>query len=127
MKFLRKVIGPKSKYDKSIPYAYLAKVFLLENDKNFCRYFYGDTICSLIEHLIKEDIDSAQVSIFGIFRGDEIEIDKKFCTSRNGKWLLKPDLCRSLENQYLASLDKIYRGHLEKSTCKFDDRESIII
>jgi len=127
MSLLRKVVGPKSKYNKDIAYAYLAKVYTVNQDDRFCRYYYGDTICSLIEYLIENDIAPDEVRMFGMFKGDEVPVDLKCCTSSSGEWLLKPELCRSLEEHYLESFDKIYRGHVEIGECSFEDREENII
>ena len=127
MSLFRKVVGPKSKYDKNIPYAYMAKIYVIENDDDLCRYYYGDTICSLIEHLHNIDIYPFEVELYGIFRGEEILIDQKVCTDEFGNWLLKPELCRSLEEHYKYTLDKIYKGHVEIGECSFEDREEKVI
>ncbi len=127
MKLLKKVIGPKSKYDKSIPFAYMAKVYKVEGEEELCRYFYGDTICRLIQYLDEHNILPSEVNLYGLFRNEEILIEKEACTDKGGKWLLKPDLCRSLENQYNRTLDKIYKGHIEIGECEFEDREEVII
>ena len=127
MNLFRKVIGPKSKYDKSIAYAYMAKVYVLENDEDLCRYYYGDTICSLIEHLDENEIQASEVKLYGLFRGEEVFIDPQACTDEQGNWLLKPDLCRSLETHYQETLHKIFKGHKEIGECSFEDREESII
>jgi hypothetical protein len=123
MKLIRKVIGPKSKYDKSIPYAYMAKVFIIEDDEDLCRYYYGDTICSLIEHLDNNNISASEVKLYGLFGKEEIFIDSEACTNEENRWLLKPELCRSLEEHYKETLDKNFKGHIEIGECSFEDRD----
>jgi len=127
MNLFRKISGPKSKYDKSIPYAFMAEEFLFEDDEELCRYYFGDTICSLIAHLVKNNISPDVVKLFGLFRGEDILVDLRYCTDEKGNWLLKPELCRSLEKQYSDSKNKIYKGHLEIGECSFEDRPQDII
>jgi hypothetical protein len=53
MGIIKNFIGPKSKYDKTIPYTYIAKVQIIEGvtDENMMNYYFSDTICGLIEYL----------------------------------------------------------------------------
>jgi hypothetical protein len=127
MNLLRNVIGPQSKYDKSIPYAYMTEVSIIEDNEDLCSYYYGDTICSLIEHLSQNNISPKEVKLYGLFRDEETIIDITKCTNKTGAWLLRPELCRSLEEHYQETLHKIYKGHVEIGQCSFDDRDEIII
>lgn len=40
MGLVRKIIGPKSKYDKTIPYTYMAKVPIIEGDDDLANYYF---------------------------------------------------------------------------------------
>ena len=123
MGIARKVLGPKSKYDKSIPYTYLAKVTIVEGVDDLFSYYYSDTICGLVEHLSKKDILPREVELFGLYRKREIHLDKSICLDENSNWLLRPELCRILEEYYQVTKNEIYKGHFEKEECAFNDRE----
>lgn len=127
MSLIRKIIGPKSKYDKTIPYAFMAKICVVDESDDLCRYYYGDTICSLIEYLDDIDIIPNEVRLYGLFKGEEIRLETEVCSDENGNWLKKPELCRSLENHYKETLDKRYKGHVEIGECMFEDRDETVI
>ena len=123
MGIVRKFLGPKSKYDKTIPYTYIAKVPVIEGDDSLVNYYMSDTICGLIEYLAEKDISPEEVALFGCYLKKEIPIDKKFCLSEDGSWLKRPDICRSLETHYRETLEEEYKGHVELGECSFDDRD----
>ena len=123
MKFVQKVIGPKSKYDKSLPYTYMARVNEIEGDDEIVSYYFSDTICGLVEFLDENDITPDQVHLFGILRKKETELSTENCISQDGKWLKRPDICKSLEAQYKNTLDERYKGHVADHECSFDDRD----
>ncbi len=53
MNIARKILGPKSKYDSTIPYTYKAEINVLqgvEADPLFIQCF-ADTLCGLVEYL----------------------------------------------------------------------------
>ena len=39
------------------------------------------------------------------------------------KWLPRPEICHSLETHYKETLEERYKGHVEKDTCLFEDRD----
>ena len=123
MSIIRKFVGPKSKYDKTIPYTYTAKVQIIEGEKDLVHYYFADTICGLIEYLDENKISPDEVELFGCYLQKEIELDKKYCISKNGEWLKRPDICHSLETHYKDSLEVQYKGHVELGECAYEDRE----
>jgi hypothetical protein len=118
-----KVIGPLSKYDKSLPYTYSAQVQAIEGDDEIVSHYFADTICGLIEYLDNHKIPPDNVELFGIYMEKEIPLEKERCMTPDGKWLCRPDICRSLEEHYKKSLDNRYKGHVDKGECSFEDRD----
>jgi hypothetical protein len=114
MNIVRKILGPKSKYDKSIPYTYEARVPLIEG-KEACNSYLSDTICGLIEYLDKNGIGPDEVEIFEVYLEQESLIEKKLYSTPDNRWILKPDICRSFEEHY--------EGHIEGGRCSFEDRD----
>lgn len=119
---LRLIIGPKSKYDDSLPYTYMARVESFSGDDDFFSHYFADTICGLIEYLDKENIKPAEVQLFGLYRKTEIELETDLCIDSEGRWLKKPKICRAIEKHYQKTLEQRYKGHVEKSECSFEDR-----
>jgi len=70
---IRKVLGPLSKYDKSLPYTYMAKVPVIEGDEEMFSYYFADTICGLIEYLDQKNIAPAEVELYGLYLKQEIQ------------------------------------------------------
>ena len=64
MGVVRKILGPKSKYDKSLPYTYMAESPVIEGDENLFSYYFADTICGLVEYLDKNDIKPEEVKLW---------------------------------------------------------------
>ncbi|MCW8805010.1 MAG: hypothetical protein OQK56_01005 [Ignavibacteriaceae bacterium] len=125
MNLIRKFLGPKSKYNKSLPYTYEARIDVLKwkgAEPMYC-YCYADTICGLVEYLDINNVPPEEVDIFGIYLRKEIPLDKKYCLSEDGKWLKRPDICKSLEYQYKKTLEEQYKGHITIGKCAFDDRD----
>jgi len=114
MSLLEKILGPKSKYDTSLPYTYEARMPAFEGSEEFNSYF-ADTICGLVECLDQNNIKPDEVQIFEIFQEKETPIDAKLLTAADHQWLTKPDMCRSFEEHY--------KGHIQESTCTFNDRD----
>lgn len=113
MSLLEKIIGPKSKYDASLPYTYEARISLFEGSTEYNSYF-ADTICGLVEHLHQNNIKPEEVQIFEIFQEKETPIDPKLFTTEDHQWLFRPDMCRSFEEHY--------KGHIDEHGCSFNDR-----
>lgn len=127
MKLIRKFLGPVSKYDASIPYTYFAKVSIIDGNEELFHYYFSDTICRLLEYLDEQEISPTNVSLFGCYRNEEILVEKEYCISAEGKWLKKPDICKSLEARFKQTLEIQYKGHVASGNCSFDDRDKDII
>lgn len=123
MNVIRKFLGPKSKYDKTIPYTYVAKVNLFEDDEELVNHFFSDTICGLMEYLEHREIVPEQVALYACYLNKEIPIDISRCVDETGNWLKRPEICHSLESYYSQTLKEQYKGHIEYGTCSFDDRD----
>lgn len=123
MGIIKRFLGPKSKYDKDLPFTYFAKVPAIEGDGKYFHYYFADTICGLIEYLEEDEIAPDSVQIFGAHLPEDILIDVESCTTDDGKWLRRPDVCRSLEERYKETLMDRYRGHVEGGGCSFEDRD----
>jgi len=77
MRILEKILGPKSKYDRSLPYAYEARIAIFEDDSEHKRYL-SDTICGLIEHLHRNGIAPEEAQIFELYEGRETRVDTHY-------------------------------------------------
>jgi hypothetical protein len=114
MSILRKLIGPESKYDKSIPYTYEARLQIIEGSEEY-NYYLSDTICGLIEYLDKKGIQPYAVMIYEIYQNTEKVIPQDLYTKNDGGWLFKPEICKSFQEHY--------KGHIDEDGCSFTDRE----
>lgn len=114
MGLIREFIGPKSKYEKDIPYTYEARINIMEGEEEYKSYL-ADTICALVGHLDKNNIKPDEVKIYEVFQEKEKELGIEFCTSKEGNWLTRSELCESFK--------KHYPGHIDESGCTFEDRE----
>ena len=125
MGLIRKVLGPDSQYDKTLPYTYMAKIDILagEGDEPIFDHYFSSTICGLIEFLDEKMIDPNDVKLTGIYQEKEFPLENKYCMDANGKWLKKPLLCRSLETHFKDTMEECYKGHIEIGDCSFDDRD----
>ena len=127
MGIIKKVIGAHSKYDKTLPYSYMAKHYIIDGNEDLCQYYYGDTICSLLEHLTKHDIKPSETDLYSLYNNYKVKLDKKICSANEDKWLLKPLLCVELEKHYQKTKDELYKGHVAAGDCSFEDREEKIL
>ncbi len=123
MGIVRKVLGPFSKYDKSLPYTYIAKVTIIEGDDEFANYYFADTICGHVEHLDKNLVKPEEVQLSGCYLKKEIPLDNDPLLTEDGKWLARPEICHSLEEHYKQSVEEQYKGHVELGDCSFEDRD----
>jgi len=114
MGLIEKILGPKSKYDKSLPYTYEARVRLFEGGEEYNSYL-ADTICGLVEYLHRNGIKPDEVQIVEVYQEQEFPIDAKRFTTPDHQWLFKPDICRAFEDHY--------KGHIHADSCSFDDRD----
>ena len=113
MAILRKVLGPKSKYEKDLPYTYEAKFEFVEGGKE-CNSYIADTICGLVKRLKEKNIRPDEVAIYEIFDQQEKKLDVSFCLSADKKWLSREELCESFKHHY--------EGHIFEGGCTFADR-----
>ena len=123
MGLVRKILGPKSKYDKTLPYTYMASKQIIEDDDELSSYYFADTLCGLVEYLDANGISPGDVKIFGLYKNEEIELDKSIFILDENEWLKPPQLCSVLEEHYSRTGDELYKGHIEKHECSFEDRE----
>jgi hypothetical protein len=116
MKILRKILGPRSKYIKSIPYTYEARVDELggQGEEPMYSYYYADTICGLLEYLKKSEVAPGDVEIFEVYQKGENKIKTKYCLDKNNQWLTRPKICQSLHDHYI--------GHIDEDHCAYRDR-----
>lgn len=114
MSILENVLGPKSKYDKSLPYTYEARIRMFAESAEYKSYF-SDTICGLIEYLDRNDIAPAGVTIVEVYQDRESAIDPLLFTTPDQQWLFKPDICRAFAQHY--------PGHIQATNCTFQDRD----
>ncbi|HEB92694.1 MAG TPA: hypothetical protein ENI94_04345 [Gammaproteobacteria bacterium] len=114
MNLVREVLGPKSKYDKSLPYTYEARVPIFEGSEEFNTYI-ANTICGLVEHLDSNEITPNEVQIFEVYQEREAPIDMVLFATADNQWRFRPDLCESFKTHY--------PGHIEDGQCTFADRD----
>jgi len=128
MSIINSLVGPKSKYDPSIPYTYEARIDPLDGlgDDDTLQYYYSDTLCGLIYYLDDHNIAPEEVQLFAVFEDEEILIDSEPMI-REKKWLKRPQLCRSLENHYQNTQLKQFKGHEMHSDCSYTDRDKSVI
>jgi hypothetical protein len=125
MNIATKLFGPKSKYDKSLPYTYMAKIDVLngQGEEPVYDYYFADTICGLIEYLDEHNIHSDEVIVAGLYQTREYELNKTVFTDGNREWLKRPKLCQSIEAHFKKTLDEFYKGHVDDGECSFEDRD----
>jgi len=114
MNLVRKILGPKSKYEKDLPYAYEARVSLA-GDAEVTATYLADTICGLVEYLRTEGVDPATVEIVEVHQDCDVILDRGLYLEREGEWLTRPALCKSFETHY--------PGHIRGDDCTFSDRD----
>jgi hypothetical protein len=117
------LFGPRSKYDRSLPYTYVARVSLLDGIDDLSNSYFADTICGLIDCLDANEIQPRDVRLYGLYVDQEIELDLRPCLDADGHWLARPDICHSLERHFRETLDTRFKGHHEHEPCDFEDRD----
>jgi hypothetical protein len=123
MSIVDKITGPKSKYKKDLPYTYRAQVNEIPDVHDVTSNYFADTLCGIIDYLRENDIDPQWTTIYGVYRKKEVKLDTSHCVNNDGKWLERPDICHAIEKKYRETLDEIYKGHVEKGNCEFEDRD----
>ena len=124
MSILRKWLGPPSRYQRDIPHTYEARTDALrgqgttpEIQSTFC-----ETLCGLVEVLGARGFDPDEVEVFAVFHHQTVPLDISMLCDVAGRWMVRPSLCRALEQLYEATGDDRYRGHVEASACRYEDR-----
>ncbi len=117
MTILSGILGPKSKYNKSIPYTYEARIDELRGftDSPLYSYYFADTICGLIEYLNKNEIDPSEAELFEVYQDGNKRIINQFCINSEGQWLSRPGICNSMHDHYI--------GHSDEDHCLYRDRD----
>jgi len=120
MAAMKKIFGPKSKYDKQLPYTYEARIDTLEHQGNepVYDYYFSDTVCGVVEYLEENHYLPNEVEIFEIFRDKESPIQITHCLDSNGNWLVRPELCESMQKHYI--------GHINEHCCSYRDRSRVV-
>lgn len=116
MSILRDVLGPKSKYDHNLPYTYEARV-KVSGVEGMTESYVSDTLCALLERLADEQAGPGEVTILEIRSEGELPVLLEHCLGADGKWLRRPDACRSFEAHYA--------GHEKAGRCCYRDRSRV--
>jgi hypothetical protein len=116
------LFGPASKYNRDIPYTYVARIQAIEGDEDLINEYFADTICGLIDYLKSHEIQPKDVRLLGLYLKQEIALDITYCINEQGDWLSPPRLCHELEEHYLQTMEHVYKGHVEHGACSYDDR-----
>jgi hypothetical protein len=125
MGIVETVMGPRSKRDKGLPYTYEAWVDILDGQgrEPLFDHYFSSTICGLVEYLDEKSLQPADVRLYGVYRGRKTRLSMELFMADDGGWVKRPELCHILEEQYEQTHDECYRGHVDRGTCAFDDRE----
>jgi hypothetical protein len=125
MNLARMILGPKSKYDQTLPFTYYAITHQEIGLEEFTQQYYADTICGLVQYLDKKNIPPETVSLYGAYvNGKDKILETTSCTDQNGTWLSRPTICESMETCYKKTKNDCYRGHQKNGRCNFDDRSN---
>jgi hypothetical protein len=112
MSLLDRVLGPESKYDHRLPYSYVARVDT--GVPGMTESYVCDTLCGLLERLGDEDVEPAEVTLLELRPEGEVPISVMPCVGADGKWLRRPEACRSFEEHFA--------GHEKTGRCCYRDR-----
>ena len=113
MSLLRRVLGPESKYDRRIPYTYVARV-PVGGATGMTQTYLSDTLCGLLECLAAEGVHPDEPKLFEIRPEGEFPVALEHCIGPDGNWLKRPEACESFR--------KHYAGHVDERHCGFRDR-----
>lgn len=116
MSILRTVLGPASKYDRRLPYTYEARVRTgTHGGPEDC--YVCDTLCGVLERLAIEGISPADTTIVEVRAKGETDVQIRYCVDEQGKWLRRPEACRSFAAHYV--------GHDQSGRCCYRDRSRV--
>lgn len=113
MSILRNVLGPKSKYDRRLPYTYEAKV-VVTGVPGMTQSWVDDTLCGLLEKLAEEGVEPSEATLREVRPEGEVPILVEHCLGADGRWLRRPEACRVFEERYA--------GHERTGCCDYRDR-----
>ncbi len=113
MSILERVLGPASKSDRRLPYTYEAKV-PVSGAKGVVQHYLNDTLCGLLEALDNAGISPDEVQIVEVRPEGDAPVLIEHCTGPGGKWLRRPEACRSFKAHYA--------GHTDEGRCCYVDR-----
>ncbi len=124
MNIVSKWLGPKSKDHNSLPYTYEAIVDRLGGQaaEPVPEHYFSDTLCGLVEYLEREEIDPGRARFFAVYRGFQLALETRLCSTPEGAWLSRPELCRRLESYFRETGCERYRGHRAGGDCAYTDR-----
>ncbi len=108
------IMGPRSRYQKALPYAYSARKRIFEDAEEHA-WYVADTICQLIEQLVEAGVNGQDVELFEVFQQVETPIDRHLYCNEHGHWHLRPHLCHAFAHRYPSH-------PCDGSRCAFDDR-----
>ena len=116
---------PWSKRDRSLPYTYEGWIDILGGAGRAPEWdhYFSDTLCGLVAYLDEQGIRPRDVRLFGVYCKQQTALDQAPLVDGDGNWLKRPELCRALEAHYAITHEECYRGHVEKGTCAFADRD----
>ena len=81
-------------------------------------------VFNIAEYLDEKNVPPVDVKLRGVYRDKEIELDIHYCISEDGNWLKRPNICKSLEEQYKLTMEECYKGHTGVEDCLYNDRET---
>lgn len=113
MPFLDRLLGPPSKYDRRLPYTYEARV-PVAGIEGMVQSYVGDTLCGILERLDAAGVEPEQATLVEVRPEGELPIAMDHCIGPAGRWLHRPEACRSFKAHY--------GGHTDKGRCCYADR-----
>ena len=113
MNIVERILGPASKSDRRLPYTYEAKV-PVSGVEGMVQHYLDDTLCGLLEALGKAGISPDEARIVEVRPEGDAPVLIEHCTGPDGKWLHRPEACRSFRAHYA--------GHTDEGQCCYVDR-----
>ncbi len=113
MTVLERILGPASKYDRRLPFTYEAKVSV-PGVEGMVQHYLDDTLCGLLEALDAAGASPEEARIVEVRPEGEFPVLNEHCTGPDGKWLRRPEACRSFRAHYA--------GHTDDGPCCYVDR-----
>lgn len=115
----------RARRDRSLPYTYEAEVDILAGQGRgpVHDHYFSTTICGLVEILDDAGVLPAHARVYGVRGRRRQDLDPALLTTSEGRWRERPELCRVLEDRFARTGEERYRGHVQRGTCDFADRE----